>query len=67
MGETAAHGKQMDEKRSTDVHGKGKERWFIISRKDQKIGSAISLPSYLCIRISDIAHKYLYKENAVTQ
>ena len=43
MGETAAHRKQIDEKRSTDVHVEEEERWSIISRKDHKIGSAISL------------------------
>ena len=47
MGETAAHGKQMDERRSTDIHEERRINSFEtkghLSRKDQKIGSAISL------------------------
>ena len=71
LGCLAAHGEQMDEKRSRDKHWRKKrsnllQRRDILSRKDQKIGSAISLPSYLYIRIYNIAYKYLYKENAVT-
>ena len=66
LGRTAAHGKHMDEKWSRDVHGRKEENVFEtkghLSRKDQKIGSAISLPSYLCVY--KISHRSIYRKKA---
>ena len=55
LGRTAAHGKHMDEKWSRDVHGRKEEDVFEtkghLSRKDQKIGSAISLVGSPTLRV----------------
>ena len=56
LGETAVHGKHVDGKQSRDVHQGARKmiqssKRHPFSRKDQKTGSAISLPSCLYIRI----------------